>query len=665
MKGLAIFTILISAFSISFQNRAEQYDICIYGGTAAGVIAAYTAAKMGKKVILVEPGRHLGGLSSGGLGYTDIGNKSAITGLARDFYRRIGKHYGKFEQWIFEPHVAENLFKEYIKTANIKVVFDFRIKSADKQNGFIKKIVVENSSSPASATDEIIAAKMFIDCSYEGDLMAKAGVSYTVGRESNSEYNERYNGVQFLKGHQFPDGVDPYRKTGDSSSGLLWGISNARLQPNGSRDKNVQAYNYRICLSNNPDNRLPITRPEDYDVTKYELLVRLFNAQPEKRTLNDYFSFSKMPNSKTDVNNRGGFSTDMIGMNHNYPEADYSQRTRIIKSHENYVKGLLYFYCNDPRVPAELRKEMLQWGYPKDEYTTNGHWSPQLYIRESRRMIGNYIITQADCQGKTVVLDEIGMAAYTMDSHNCQRLVVNGMVKNEGNVEIGGFGPYPISYGAIIPKQTDCHNLYVPVCLSASHIAYGSIRMEPVFMVLAQSAATAACMAIDGNLTVHQLDLKKLREQLKNNPLLDGSLPDLLVDNDELTHTTISGKWKRMTSGGNYGPSMLVGEPGGTAENIVTFTPAIPVEGKYTVYIYVPKMPNASTRTIVTVFDGKTSKEVIINNTDIQVEGQTSGEWISLNTYTLPKGKNAYITVSNKQADGVVVADAVLLVQSK
>ncbi len=446
MKYVFIFSIAV--FSIIKSNA--QYDVCVYGGTSAGVIAAYTATKLHKKVILIEPGKHLGGLTSGGLGYTDIGNKYVVTGLARDFYRRIGKYYRKFETWIFEPHVAEQIFNEYIIEANlpagrqgVSVLYHYRIIGAAKQNDAIQNITIENSSSPSASTNKTITAKMFIDCSYEGDLMAKAGVSYMVGREDNSTYNETYNGVQLMEGHQFPDGIDPYKIPGDSTSGLLWGISSNKLSPTGAANKMVQAYNYRVCLSNDPHNRVPITKPAGYDSTWYEILLRLIQAQPDKRTLNDYIILSSMPNHKTDINNRGGFSTDMIGMNYDYPEGSYATRDSITQQHLLYTKGLLWFIGHDPRVPQQMRNEMQQWGYPKDEYTDNDHFTSQLYIRESRRLVGDYVMTQANCQGRIIVNDGIAMAAYTMDSHNCERLVVKGMVKNEGNVEISGFGPYP------------------------------------------------------------------------------------------------------------------------------------------------------------------------------------------------------------------------------
>ncbi len=657
MKYVFIFIIAI----ISIIKSNAQYDVCVYGGTSAGVIAAYTAAKLHKKVILIEPGKHLGGLTSGGLGYTDIGNKYVVTGLARNFYRRVGKHYGRFETWIFEPHVAEQIFNDYIKEAHVPVLYEYILHSVKKQNGFIQAIEIQNPNPAVSTLTKTITAKMFIDCSYEGDLMAKAGVSYIVGREDNSTYNETYNGVQLMEGHQFPDGIDPYKIPGDPASGLLWGISNNSLLPAGAGNKMVQAYNYRVCLTNDAANKIEITKPANYDPSQYELLLRYIDRYKPKDLNDRVLKIDLMPNHKTDINNNGPFSTDMIGMNYNYPDGDYITRQGILKAHEQYVKGLLYFIGHDPLMPQYLRNEMLQWGYPKDEYTDNDHFTPQLYIRESRRMIGDYVMTQANCQGRTTVNDGIAMAAYTMDSHNCERLVVNGMVKNEGNVEIGGFGPYPISYRALIPRPNECNNLYVPVCLSASHIAYGSIRMEPVFMVLAQSCAVAACMAIDNKRTVQQVDVKKLQQLLKENPLMDGSTPEILVDDNDTEHTTITGNWKKQTSGG-YGPSWLLATPSG-APQTVQFKPQVVVPGNYTLYAYVPSVDTAATQIHYIVKNG-TSKNVIIP-TPTHVEGQTSGKWVSLGTYLLPNGNNSTVTITTKNANGYVAADAILFVPEK
>lgn len=367
-----------------------------------------------------------------------------------------------------------------------------------------------------------------------------------------------------------------------------------------------------------------------------------------------------MPNNKTDINNRNGFSTDMIGMNYEYPDADYARREKIVKAHETYTKGLLYFFGHDPRVPVELREAMLKWGYPKDEYVETGNWSPQLYVREARRMIGSYVMTQANCEGKEVVKDGVGMAAYTMDSHNIQRIVVNGMAKNEGNVEVGGFGPYPISYRSLVPKEKECTNLLVPVCLSATHIAYGSIRMEPVFMVLAQSSAIAAAMAIDSRKSVQQIDVSKLQAKLKADPLVNGRTPEILVDNEDGKHVSVKGNWKSVKKGG-YGPSFLTfgGDKNGGS---VTFTPEIPVSGDYQIYVYFPKVAKPASEIRLSVQSGSETRNLSVLEKDIVVEGQTSGEWYHVGKFNLPKGNASAVSISSEGASGAVVADAVLFV---
>lgn len=663
MRKIILLLLGFTLFTGCKSTPTEEYDICIYGGTSAGVIAAYSAKMMNKKVLLIEPQNRLGGLTSGGLGFTDIGNKQVVTGLSKDFYRRLGTHYGKLEQWIFEPKVADSIFNDYVKRADIDVLYKHRIIEANVIDGTIRDIILK--SSDGTKTTKTVFAKMFIDCTYEGDLMAKAGVSYTIGREDNKLYNETYNGVQLMKGYQFPDGIDPYKILGDSTSGLLWGIAPTTLSPEGTGDKLVQAYNYRICLTNNPTNKIEITKPDNYDPAKYELLLRLFDAQPEKRKLNHYFIWSRMPNKKTDINNRGGFSTDMIGMNHNYPEASYKEREKIIKTHKDYTQGLLYFYKTDPRVPKELRDEIQEWGYPKDEYTENHHWSPQLYIRESRRMIGDYVITQAHCEGHEIVDDGIGMAAYTMDSHNCQRIVIKKdgkhFVKNEGNVEIGGGLPYPISYRSIIPKENECKNLLVPVCLSASHIAYGSIRMEPVFMVLAQSAAIAATEAIHTG-SVQSVDVKKVQAILHEDPLLDGSFSEILIDDSDLDLPS-NNDWEVLKKQGGYGPSFLKlknqnGQP-------IRFTPNIEHEGKYKVYTYYHMRKDIAPTITYFISNGTDNWTKRINKDSVKIEGQTSGEWIELGTYDFHKNTKSYIEISAGNTNGIVIADAVLFIPIK
>ena len=514
------FLLLPALFSApALAQPVLKTDICVYGATSGGVIAAYSAARTGKTVLLIEPGKVPGGLSSGGLGMTDIGNKSAITGIARDFYKRIGRFYGQPEQWIFEPHVAAAIFRNYISEASVPVRYGYRLLGVEKKKNRISALTVDSDG-----TKITVIAKEYLDCSYEGDLMAAAGVGYSIGREANSVYHETYNGFQLRDKHQFPDNIDPYRVQGDSLSGLLAGISTAEPEDAGDGDRHVQAYNFRLCLTDDSLNRIPFTRPDGYDSTQYELLARLISAEPLRpydKILNPNF----MPGHKTDINNNGPISTDFIGASDAYPEAGFAEREKIREEHKKYTLGLLWFIGHDPRMPLAVRKEMNRWGLPKDEFLQTGHWTPQLYIREARRMKGTYVMTQANCTGREVVTDGVGQAAYTMDSHNCQRLLIrkNGkaMVKNEGDVQIGGFPPYPVSYRALIPKKAECENLLVPVCLSASHIAYGSIRMEPVFMVLGQSAAMAAVMAIDKNQAVQDIDISALQEWLRKNPLLE------------------------------------------------------------------------------------------------------------------------------------------------
>lgn len=658
-------------FFPAFSPPVPVVDVCVYGGTSAGVMAAVAAKRVGKSVILIEPGKHLGGLTAGGLGATDIGNKMAVTGLARDFYRRIGTHYGHLEQWTFEPHVAEMLFKTYLREAGITAQLNSRLRSVQKRGSQISAIVVEQAN---GTTPQTIRAKQFIDCSYEGDLMAMAGVTFAVGREANSQYAEAWNGVQLLDKHQFPDGVDPYRIPSKPESGLLYGIEKAKLNPNGTGDQTIQAYNYRMCLTDQPANRLPIMRPDGYDSTKYELLLRQIQKKVPNELTWNLMHFVMMPNHKTDINNCGGLSTDMIGANHDYPNASYARRAEIIRDHELYTKGFFYFIGHDPRMPKHLRDEMLRWGYPKDEYVDTDHFSHQLYIREARRMVGEYVMTQANCEGKATVTDGIGMAAYTMDSHNCQRLVVEkdgvAMVRNEGDVQVGGFGPYPISYRALVSKTAECTNLIVPVCLSASHIAYGSIRMEPVFMVLGQTAGVAAAQAINEDKAVQGIDVGRLQRTLRENPLLDGSHPELLVDNDDSLRVTRQGNWQRLTKGSKYGTSVLVSGDGQPAS--VRFAAAGIKPGRYRIYMYNPTraggggnpdqvdlQSDKAERVQIRVFDGKVDKSLTIN------QQRQNNDWINLGEHVVMAGKAPYVELATAGSPQPTVADAVLFLPVK
>ncbi|MEI6072484.1 MAG: FAD-dependent oxidoreductase [Verrucomicrobiae bacterium] len=491
------------------QPLALDCQVCIYSGNSGGVIAAIAAKRRGLKVILLEPGRHLGGLTAGGLGYTDIGNKQAIGGLSRKFYRRVGKKYGLEEHWRFEPHVAESVYSEWLAEEGITCHFGSFLDKVELQDGRIHRITTENGIS--------VTAKFYIDASYEGDLMAKAGVCYTVGREANSQYGESWNGSQVLNEHQFQFSVDPYRIEGDPSSGLLPGIDPGPHIA-GTGDKRVQAYNFRLCLTDRAKNRIPFTKPEGYDRSSYELLARYCRAgfTPE------FNKFDALINGKVDMNNHGAVSTDYIGMNHEFPEADYRKREEIFQTHVRWIKGLLWFWTQDKDVPLAFRKKISKWGWAKDEFVDMGGFPHAIYIREARRLVGDVVMTEHHCMGTEKVGDSVGLAAYTMDSHNCRRIVVDGAVKNEGDVQVHSGPPYPVSYRAIIPRRGECTNLFVPFALSASHIAFGSIRMEPVFMILSESAAESAALAIEQDLDVQDVPYEQLRKRLlKAKQILD------------------------------------------------------------------------------------------------------------------------------------------------
>ena len=535
---------IIMLFAVAFsgckkpQPHVHEADVIIYGGTSAAVIAAVEVAQSGKSVIMVSPDIHLGGLTAGGLGWTDTGKKETIGGLARNFYHRVYNHYQQDEawkwmkkeeygntgqgtpaidgdmrtMWIFEPHIAEEVFEELVQENNIEL---YRDEWLDRENGVEK--TDGKITSITTLSGNTFKGQLFMDATYEGDLLATAGVSYHVGREGNDVYGEEWNGVQtgvYHHRHHFEvldQPIDPYWVPGDPSSGLLPRISPDHPGEKGEGDHRVQAYCFRTCLTNHPENRIPFPKPEGYDSTQYELLVRIFDAG-----WREWFGkFDAIPNRKTDTNNHGPFSSDNIGMNYDYPEASYERRKEIIKEHETYQKGLLWFVANDPRVPEEIRTEMQKWGLAKDEFTDNGNWPHQMYIREARRMIGKFVMTENELLKRRPTPESVGMGSYTIDSHNVQRYVdENGHVQNEGDIGVPLPGPYEIAYGALVPKKEECQNLLVPVCASASHIAFGSIRMEPVFMILGQSAAVAACLAIDENIAVQDVEYEKLKNLL-------------------------------------------------------------------------------------------------------------------------------------------------------
>ena len=662
---------LIPLFLLCFIGPAFavpiEADVVIYGGSAAGVAAACTAARLGKKAVVAEFGRHIGGLTSGGLGMTDIGNKAAIGGFSRDFYKRLGKHYGKPEAWFFEPSVAERELRALLDESKVPVKFNQRLANVKKDGARIGEITMEDGT--------VYRGKMFIDATYEGDLMAKAGVKYMVGREANERFDETINGVRGrTPSHQFVVPVDPYLTPGDPKSGLLPFISAEPLGTPGAGDASVQAYNFRLCLTKNPANRRDIEPPPGYDAKQYELLGRYcdaLKAADKKATLGMFLKIDMVTPEKTDINNNGAFSTDHIGKNHSYPDADYATRESIWKEHENYIRGFLTFLATDPRVPEDMRRDMGQWGFPKDEFQDTGGWPHAMYVREARRMLSDYVMSERVCRQVEKFDDAIGLGAYNMDSHNCRRIVRDGHVENEGDVQIG-VKPYPISYRSIIPKQAECENLFVPVCLSATHVAYGSIRMEPVFMIMGQSSATAACMAIDANVPVQKVAYAPLREQLLKDgqvlvwdPKASGhtrddveapKLPGIVLDDADAKR---EGEW---TEGSLYrtqhiGTGYIHDANAEKGKLKLTWNVTNPEDGTYDIIFHFPPNANRATNVPVSIaVAGLPAKTVTVN------EREKSGA-ASLGKFTLNRGTGVTITLSNKDTDGFVVADGVQLLK--
>ncbi|MCX7825573.1 MAG: FAD-dependent oxidoreductase, partial [Verrucomicrobiae bacterium] len=518
--------------------------------------------------------------------------------------------------------------------------------------------------------------------SYEGDLMARAGVSYHVGRESNATYGETLNGVRAeTPYHQFKVAVDPYVKPGDPTSGLLPFIQPGDVGVPGAGDRCVQAYNFRLCMTKVAANKVPWARPPGYDEKQYELLARYLEAcvaadklPPVGKLMNPV----PMPNGKTDTNNNGPFSTDFIGRNYDYPDGDYATRERIWREHELYIRGFLYFLATHPRVPQKLRDEMNEWGWAKDEFVETDHFPPQMYVREARRMISDYVMTEHNCRWTRTVDDGVGLGAYGMDSHNCRRIVKNGRVENEGDVEVPVRGPYPIAYRSIVPKPAQCENLFVPVCLSASHIAYGSIRMEPVFMILGQSSAAAAAIAMEDGVTAQKVSYAKLkRKLLALNQIISNEafrslpppVPGRQLDPARLggfvvddTQARITGNWIESRSGSPYvGSGYLHDGDEDKGKKSVRFTPTLPAAGRYEVRLVYAGLDNRASNVPVVIRSADGEKTVIVN----QRKRLANDQPLSLGTFRFDAGDTGWVEVRTDGADGYVVADAVQFVPVK
>ncbi len=509
--------LLLSLFASSVwaESHKPSVDLLVYGGTASGVVTAYTAAKQGFKVVLLEPGSHLGGMVTGGLSATDVAYFPIIGGYAREFYREAAAQYNvhtlaRHENWLSEPHVGEAIFQRWLKDAGVEVHLHERLMETDGASLKGTRILTVTTED-----GKRWPAKIFADCTYEGDLMAQAHVQYTVGREGIDVYGEDLAGVRTETPlHQFQWKISGY----DEHGKLLPEVGSQPMGVQGSGDRKVQSYNFRLILTDDPANRRAWTEPKGYDGARFELLARylqLWKAHEGREpTFHDVTNPVMISHRKGDFNNQGAFSTDYLGKSWTYPDASYSERKRIWDDHMLYTQSFFWFLASDPRVPKSLRNEVNSWGRAKDEFVDNDNWPPQLYIREGRRMIGLYVMRESDLQVNRTKPDSIAMGSYNSDSHNVQRVVLpDGSARNEGDVQVA-VRSYEIAFGTIIPRRQQTDNLLVPVCFSASHVAYSSLRMEPQYMMIGQAAGDTAALALRSGKPVADIDIAQLQQLL-------------------------------------------------------------------------------------------------------------------------------------------------------
>ena len=655
----------IAVFCCSFIQTASAtertFDLVVYGGSSSGVIAAYAGAKEGLKVALLSEGKHVGGLTASGLGSVDYGYYETIGGYTNRFFLDVAAQYGsKKPAFLIEPSVAEKTFLKMLQEAGVTIFYNARLKEKTgvvKNGKNIEKLLVENG--------DIFRGKMFIDASYEADLMAWAKVSYTYGRESRAQYGESEAGIgtRPIKPVKLSDKKLKEIKaiTREFPLDYLYGDVGERF----AGDKKTQAYCFRMTLTTKEGNKVPFAKPEGYNPLRYNfLLERIRNNNYTK--FDDVCTIYKLPNEKTDINH-----LDLTNAGHGYPEGSYAEREKIIKYHKDYQMGYLWFVANDPAVPEVLRTDAQRWGLAKDEFTDNGNWPYLLYTRETRRMVGDYVMRQQDAWENPYKDDVIALGSYSIDFHEVQQIVTPGnYLVSEGGHRYISFRPYQIAYRSITPKPQDCGNLLVTTCLSSSHVIYGSLRMEPVYMMLGHAAATAAAVAIQGNTTVQQVPVKQLQEKLKaEGQIFDFNTPPgaylsrtpykgITVDDFE---TEMTGKWGRgwktmpFLDGGYRSANKSEEET-----HTMTFTPDLPQDGEYEVFIMYAPDKNRATNALVTIQTAEGIKELRVDQTR---KPTVDTWWQSLGKFRFKKGTSGKVIFSNKEANGIVIGDAVRFVQ--
>lgn len=661
MKNIvSLLIIVVLSSSFGTIPKEERYDLVVYGGTSSGVIAAYAASKEGLKVAILEPGRHLGGLTASGLNHVDIGHRETVGGYAREFLKRVGSHYGKNGMQVdLESSVAEKVFRQMLDETDVKVYFQSRLllgKGVAKQGNKIQNLVLEGGRR--------FSACVYIDATYEGDLMAQSGVSYTVGRESIEKYSESSAGIQPYKLARRYVGA-PLEEVKRLNKAFPLDYMFSDREKVGAADHRVQAYVYRLCITTDKDNQVPFSKPQEYDPQRYSHILARINRW-KLYTLDKALTLYPLPNRKFDVNHM-----DLVNASWKYPEGTYEERSYIENYHKQYQQGLLYFMAIDERVPEQLRNDVKRYGYAADEFSDNGNWPYTLYIREGRRMIGQYIMKQHDAWDTPHKEDAIAMGSYFLDCHTVQRFITpEGEVLEEGEMKHAPFKPYEISYGAIVPKQKECENLLVTVCMSASHTIYGSLRMEPVFMMTGHAAGAASVVAVRNQAAIQQIDVTELQKVLSTQgQILSYTSPkEYYIDKETVagyvmddTDAILTGRWEHSVGAGPF----LMYDYRFTSQSAketaaVLYKPDLPEDGVYEVQIMYSPERNRSKAVRVVIESEQGKKTVYV---DMTQRHESPDYWRSLGTYNFSKNAKPKVTISNQGTGGIVVADGIRFIK--
>lgn len=667
--------------SLASSLAAADFDLVIYGGTPSGLSAGIVAAREGASVVVIEPTKWVGGMVTGGLCRSDVGKEDTIGGFPREFFGRAAAVKPGTPMWYAEPSVNMIAFQTMLKEAGVKVVTAQALKSITQEGARITSLTTSDGTT--------YQGKQFIDATYEGDLMAAAKVSYIVGRESTAQYGEPLAGYHPMpirprtievmesdcpsiggKGPSYIHGTPTSISGLDANGKPIYGVFPDSKAAPGSADKLTQSYNFRICVTQREDIKVPFPKPATYDPAKYELLLRLIQAFPGVR-FGRLFHLGNVANGKYDLNAQGLFSTDYPGANFDYPDGDATTRARIWQDHTNFIQGMLWFLGHDERVPQSLRDQANSWGLCKDEFTDNAYWPYALYVREGRRMIGEYVMVQKDLQTDIFKDDSIGMGSFLIDCHIVQRILAeDGTVRDEGSFQDTPALPYHIPYRSITPKRAECENLLVPVCLSASHIACCSLRMEPVYMALGHASGIAAVMAIKAKSPVQSIDVPALRKKLLEqkavlelaslaNMVRSSKLPGIVMSEESAEKT---GHWTGSAYGSPVDGSSLHDANSEKGAKSITYRIPIPASGRYEVRVSYAAAPNRASNVPVSIAHAGGTQTVLVNQRKAPPIDKL---FVSLGTFAFTAGTPAVITITTKDTDGIVGADAVQLLEAK